>query len=324
MGMKKKTNENVLRACNLSVKLGGRIILEKINLEVKEGEILGIVGVSGIGKTTLLRSIIAFYPIMNNAILYKSTRTKKLVSVPENLDQFKKLFGFSAQTPSFYPDLSVLENLEYFASLYDIPKDVKKQNINKVLELVQLKNFVSLSARNLSGGMKKRLDIACALVHNPKILILDEPTSDIDPSLRVHLWNLMENINKNGTTIIVASHFLSEIEHTCDRIIFLNNKHVEFTGTPKEFRNLYSKIREVHISTKDGIYNPILKKSKEIPFFEVKHVFKKKGSIVLHTKLNEREIKKSISKILHNEKNISDIEIKSPSMDTLFRLFTEK
>lgn len=322
--IRKAESEDLLRINNLKVVLGGKIIIENVNINVKEGEMLGLVGVSGAGKTTLLNSIIGYYQIAKGDILYNSARQKKFVSILDNLSNFKGLFGFSAQNPSFYPELSVMENMEYFASLYNIPDDIKMQNIDRALKLVKLHEHKDATAKNLSGGMKKRLDIACAIAHYPKILLLDEPTSDMDPLLRIQIWSLIEDISKNGTTIIVASHFLSEIEHICDRIVFIHNRHVEFEGSPKYFRNLYSKTKEIHIVTKDGKYNLILKKIMDIPFLEVKHVLKKKGRIILHSRESENAIKNAISKLLRGESNVSDVEIKNPSMDMLFKLFVEK
>ena len=317
-------SEELLRINNLTIVLGHKVILENININVKEGEMLGLVGVSGAGKTTLLNSIIGYYPVAKGSIMYNSARQRKWISILDKFSNFKGLFGFSAQNPSFYPELSVIENLEYFASLYNLPEDIKKQNIDRALKLVKLHEDKNKISKNLSGGMKKRLDIACSIVHFPKILLLDEPTSDMDPLLRTQIWGLIEDINKSGTTIIVASHFLSEIEHICDRIVFIRNRHVEFEGSPKHFRNIYSKTKEIHIATRDGRYNVILKKVMDIPFLEVKHVLKKKGRIILHSRESSDVIKNSISKLLRAENNISDVEIKNPSMDMLFRLFVEK
>lgn len=314
-----KNSIDILRVNNLSVRLGNKVILEDIGLNVKKGEILGIVGVSGVGKTTLLNSIIGYYPLLNGAVKYRS-EAKGFVSVMYNLNNFKRLFGFSAQNPSFYPELTVTENLEYFASLYDVPEKIKEQNIKKALKLVQLEDDSKVCAKNLSGGMKKRLDIACAIAHNPKILILDEPTSDMDPVLRERMWSLIEEINKNGTTIIVASHFLSEVEHTCDRIVFLRGKRAEFIGTPKEFRNLYSKIKEICISTSE--LDTVLEKIASMKFLEIKQVSRKNESILLHSKEDRKTISKALSGIMKHD--ISNIEITSPSLDMLFKVFAEK
>ena len=318
-----KKESGILKVENLSVKLGNNLVLKDVNLEVEDGEMMGIVGISGVGKTTLLNSIIGFYPVLKGTISYYSSVRKEYVSVL-NLDECKSLFGFSAQNPSFYPEISVLENLRYFASLYGMPEDVKEQNIMWALKLVQLEDHGKVRAKNLSGGMQKRLDIACAIAHKPRILMLDEPTSDMDPLLRIQMWDLMENINHTGTTVIVSSHFLSELEHTCDRIALLHDKKAVYIGTPRNFRGLYSNVKEIHVSTKDGRYDLILKKVKSIPFLEVKHIYKRKGRIVLHSSDSEKNIKNAISDALSKEANVSDVEIRNPSFDMLFKLFVKK
>lgn len=320
--MKKK--EDILKIGNLSVKLGNNLVLKDVDINVKDGEMIGIVGISGVGKTTLLNSIIGFYPVLRGTISYYSSIRKEYVSILDNLDECRSLFGFSAQNPSFYPEISVIENLRYFASLYDMPEDVKEQNVMWALKLVQLEDHKNFYAKNLSGGMQKRLDIACAIVHKPKILMLDEPTSDMDPLLRIQMWDLMENINHTGTTVIVSSHFLSELEHTCDRIALLHNKRVVYIGTPRNFRDLYSNVKEIHVSTKDGKYDLILKRFRSIPSLEVKHIYKRKGGIVLHSRDTEEKIKNAISDVLSKEENISDVEIRNPSFDMLFKLFVKK
>ncbi|MBI2558027.1 ABC transporter ATP-binding protein [Candidatus Woesearchaeota archaeon] len=320
----RKADDDLLRIGNLAIILGGKTILENININVRDGEMLGLVGVSGAGKTSLLNSIIGYYPVARGDILYNSPRKKRLISILDKFSNFRGLFGFSAQNPSFYPELSVMENLEYFASLYNIPDDIKVQNIERALKLVKLHEHKNAIAKNLSGGMKKRLDIACAIVHFPKVLLLDEPTSDMDPLLRIQIWGLVEDINKSGTTIIVASHFLSEIEHICDRIVLIHNKRVEFEGSPKHFRNIHAKTKEIHIATRDGKYSVILKKIMDMPFLEVKRVLKKKGRIIIHSKESDNVINNAISKLLRGETNISDVEVTNPSMDMLFKLFVEK
>ena len=319
-----KKAQDILRVDNLSVKLAGKLILNGINTNVREGEILGIVGVSGAGKTTLLNAIIGYYPTISGSVSYYLPRMQKFVFSRDFTNNFKSLFGFSAQNPSFYPELTVLENLEYFASLYDVPENVKKYNIKKALKLVNLENHASVPAKVLSGGMKKRLDIACAIAHGPQILVLDEPTSDMDPPLRLQIWGLIEMINGMGTTIILASHFLSEIEHMCDRIIFLHNKEVKFSGSVENFRNLYSKTKEISVTTKDGKYDVILEKLVDIQSIRITHINRKKGHIVFHSNEEINSLKSAIVKSIGRAENISKIEIRNPSMDMLFKLFVEK
>ena len=223
----------VLEVKNISVGFE-KPILENISFSVEQDEIFGIIGVSGAGKTTLLNALVGYCPLDSGSVLYKG------ISPDKDKKQFKKLIGFSSQKTSFYPELTVIQNLEYFAGLYDVPKKIRDYNIKKVLKLVELEETEKL-AKNLSGGMKKRLDIACAIVHRPFLLILDEPTGDMDIILRKKMWKLIKDINKTGTTIVIASHFLSEMEDLCSTIGILSKKSMGFIGSPEKFRKLYPK-----------------------------------------------------------------------------------
>jgi len=211
----------ILQVKNISVRFK-EPILEDISFSVMQNEIFGIIGVSGAGKTSLLNAIAGYYPTTGK-VIYNG--------------DFRKAIGFSSQKPSVYKELTVLQNLKYFAGLYKIPGKIKDYNIKKVLSIVHLDG--AILAKNLSGGMLKRLDIACAIVHRPLILLLDETTGDMDFILRKEMWKLVKDINKTGTTIILASHFLSEIEELCDRIGILSGKKMEFKGTIKELKNMY-------------------------------------------------------------------------------------
>ena len=212
---------------------------------------------SGAGKTTLLNLIVGFYPPDAGDILY-ALPDGSTASVINNPDAFKRFFGFSTQTPSFYSSLNVRENLEHFASLYHIPEPHRSRRCSDLLSLVSLKDFSDVLACNLSGGMQKRLDIACALIHKPKVLILDEPTADLDPVLRKNFWDLVRKINMGGTAIIIASHFLHEIESLCSRVAVLHNHKIAVVGTVDELKDIYSKNFEIHLKTKSKKYSKLI------------------------------------------------------------------
>ncbi|MAG50726.1 ABC transporter ATP-binding protein [archaeon] len=220
----------VVRVKGVNKKFGNNVILKNINLNVKKGELLCIVGTNGSGKTTLLKSIIGFVEPEDGEIFYNSKNIKSIEK------KVKSDFGFATQENAFYPKLTVEENMNYFGNLYGLKKDVLKVNIEKLLKLVDLYTAKDVLAENLSMGMERRLDIACSLIHNPKILILDEPTEDLDVTLRKSILILIKAINKRGTTVVMTSHLLSEIEDVFDRIAILNNKTIAKTGTLKEFR----------------------------------------------------------------------------------------
>lgn len=244
------------------------LVLDDVNLDIKRGEIFGIIGMSGSGKTTLLNTIVGFLRPEEGDILFQSSlviereSSKNMMSVFGNLIQLRRIFGFAPQLPSFYTQLSAEENLDYFASLYGLTKEVKKSNIKHLLELTGLTNAKETLASDLSGGMKKRLGIACALVHKPDILILDEPTADLDPILRDQTWELIRKINKQGTTVIIASHFIEEIENLCDRIGVLHDGKVLSVGSPLKLKDLYTTDNEIKLETASANYTKLIKQLK--------------------------------------------------------------
>jgi ABC-2 type transport system ATP-binding protein len=245
-----------LKVQNLTKELGKRIILDNIDFEVKEGEIFGIIGMSGSGKTTLLNHLIGFYEPDEGTIFYQSNT--KLQDLKKHGTEVKRTFGFSPQTPSFYPKLTVEENLLHFAALHQVKGDDFKSNMNNLLELTKLKEHKDKLAEYLSGGMQRRLSIICGLIHKPKVLILDEPTADLDPVLREEAWSLIQSINKLGTTIVVASHFLEELEVVCDRVAIIHESKMISYGTIEEIKDRYGeKTVEIQVQT-DKKYFPLI------------------------------------------------------------------
>ena len=252
-GMASEIKGQLLKLENLSVELGGKKILQNINLNIREGEMLGIVGVSGAGKTTLLNAIIGYYPITSGRVMYGSKIAGKFVPGMENPESYKRLFGFSTQDPSFYPELTVSENLNYFAGLYNLGKSIKEQNIKKALELVELHDFVSMPGKNLSGGMKKRLDLAISLIHDPEILILDEPTSGLDPILTHEIYELLRLIRDVDKTIIIASHNYDMLERYADRIAILSESRIIDCDKPAELIRKYKAKDLIEVFRKIGV-----------------------------------------------------------------------
>jgi len=231
----------IIQLKDVKKRFGKRIILDGINLEIDEGEIFGIIGMSGSGKSTILNILISYYEPEQGNILFYSYKDKRYKSAITNVMELRKTFGFSAQTPSFYPKLTLEENLLHFGALYKLPKKVRKENTRYLLELTELYEARKQLAQSLSGGMEKRLSIACSLIHSPKVLLLDEPTADLDPIRRKETWKLIKELHKKGTTIIVASHFLEEIEPVCDKIAILHDHKIIAVGTPAQLKKHYSK-----------------------------------------------------------------------------------
>jgi len=235
-----------------------KAVLENISLTVVPGELLGVIGLSGAGKTTLLNVLVGFARPDKGRVSMKLSNGG-VATVEKDSNLVKAMFGFSAQTPSYYTKLTVKENLEHFGALYGIPENPLVVRIKELLKFVGLENAPNVIASNLSGGMQKRLDIACALIHEPKILILDEPTADLDPLLRNQMWQLIQNINRKGTTVIVASHFVDEIEENCSRIAVLANRRIKRIGTAEQLAGEYAGDYEIEIETRRRDYSKLTK-----------------------------------------------------------------
>ncbi len=314
--------EPILKLENVSKRFGRHLVLSNINMEIDSGEIFGIIGASGSGKSTMLNLIIGFLEPDVGNVLFKpeqlldytkeGTQYRSIYKLPGTV---KRFFGFATQLPSFYTKLTVKENLEYFGELHGLKKDALQHNIKNLLSFVELEDAKNIIAENLSGGMQRRLDIACALVHDPKILIMDEPTADLDPILMHHIWNLIRKINKKGTTVILSSHNLTKLESLCDRIAILHNKNIVSVGKPDELKNGFSHSEEIEIKSYPGKYDKLMKKikSKAIEKMEVKG-----HRLIILTKQPEKILHNLIHKIEASKENLIDVRLLKPTLHDIF------
>jgi|SRR3989344_35611 len=195
------------------------LVLDKINLDVHRGEIVGVLGGSGSGKSVLLKTIIGFLRPTNGSVFVKGK------------------IGFSTQSNSLYGELTLRQNLLYFASLYDI-KNVK-EILPKLLNFLHLSEYENVLVEELSGGTKKRADIACAMLDSPEILILDEPFGGLDSFLVNELITFLNKIQKIGTTIVLSSHLLNQVENFATRFILVQNSTINEISKTK-LKSLYS------------------------------------------------------------------------------------
>ena len=307
----------IVKIRGVSKSFGKKLVLNDVNLEINEGEIFGIIGSSGAGKTTLLESMIGFFPINKGEISFRKDSagsTFNFLSLDKD-PSLKQLIGFSTQEPSFYDKLTVKENLEYFAKLYNIQDQFINQRIKKMIELVELNGDEDTLAGELSGGMKKRLDIACSLINDPKILILDEPTADLDTVLRQHVWKLLKKINSLGKTIIISSHFLEEMDVLCNRIGIIYNKTIAHVGTADDLRKGYSYDKEVVVSTESKNYQRLASLLKGLP---ISKLVVRDGSLYIYTKEAESVLKKLVDILEKSKENVLQLEIHRPSLDEVF------
>lgn len=202
--------------------------LDSVNLEVKKGELFGLLGVNGAGKTTLIKILCG---------LTKKTAGEVFVNdfnLDQDMNKIKEIVDISPQETSVANNLTVKENLEFFANIYN---NNNEKNINQIVEVFKLNDVLNQKAKTLSGGYKRRLSIAIALISNPKILFLDEPTLGLDVFARRELWGIIKKLKKN-ITIVLTSHYLEEIENLCDRVAILSKGKLLQVGTVSELKNL--------------------------------------------------------------------------------------
>ena len=322
--------DSIIKVKNVNKRFGKKRILEKVNFEIKSGEIFGIIGLSGSGKTTLLNTLIGFLRPDVGDVVFKlehllnfKDSEEQYRSVFKNQMDVKNIFGFAAQSASVYSQLDSVENLDYFGKLYGLSKDVRKTNIDILLKLMNLYESKNNLAGNLSGGMLKRLDIACSLIHDPKILLLDEPTSDLDPLLRKQMWSLIKEINQKGTTIILSSHFLDELEHLCDRVGILYEGTIIHTGTPSEIKTSYSKEQEIKIETIPGKYSEIVKKLKNDSEAKVNSTKYEDNKLVIYTQYAEKNLHKILHIIEELNESLIDVSVEEQSLKEVLEKITE-
>lgn len=214
---------------NLNKKFGTKTVLNNINLEISNG-MFGLLGRNGAGKTTLMRIL--------TTLLTKDSGTVTICGVPvENTKDIRKMVGYLPQDFSMYPNMTVYEAMDYLGVLSEIPKLERRENILKLLNKVNLFDHQKVRIKELSGGMKRRLGIAQAIMHAPKVLVVDEPTAGLDPEERIRFRNLLCEIAKERI-VILSTHIVGDIEATCENVAILNNGKVIYKGTTAKLSEL--------------------------------------------------------------------------------------
>ena len=206
---------------NLSKSYGNKKVVKDVSFEVQKGEVFGILGPNGAGKTTTLEMIEALRPIGSGTALLDG------IDVAKHPHKVKQVIGVQLQSTSFYDHLNLKELLNMFGGMYN-----QKVHPNKLLADVGLSDKAKAEVSTLSGGQKQRFSVASALVNKPKVLFLDEPTTGLDPQARRNLWELVQNIQKQGITIILTTHYMEEAELLCDRVAIMDAGKIIALDTP--------------------------------------------------------------------------------------------
>ena len=227
-------NNYAIEVENLTKRFGDFTAVDHINFQVKPGEVFGFLGANGAGKSTTIRMLCA---------LLESTEGSARVGgfdINKEPEKVKDNIGYMSQRFSLYEDLTVEENINFFGRVYGLTNGEIQKRKDWVLEIANLKGREKSITGTLSGGWKQRLALGCAVLHKPRIVFLDEPTSGVDPVMRRKFWELINDLSAEGVTVLVTTHFLEEAEY-CNDIIFINAGKIIAGGSPKELKHNYIK-----------------------------------------------------------------------------------
>lgn len=248
----------IVKVNNLVKRYKELIALDHFNMEVEEGEIIGLLGPNGCGKTTAINCILSLLSFDKGEI---EVFGKKMT--PNSYD-IKQQIGLVPQEVSVFDNLTVRENIDYFCGLYVDNNNLRKQYVDEAIEFVGLKDFIKFYPKKLSGGLKRRLNIACGIAHKPKLIFLDEPTVAVDAQSRNFILNGIKKLNKEGSTIIYTTHYLEEVEMLCKRIIIMDNGKDLVSGTKEELKAMITTSEKIIVGF-STVQDEVVEKMKNIP-----------------------------------------------------------
>ena len=304
---------NIVEVKALTKKFKDIIAVDNISLNIEQGEIYGLLGPNGAGKSTIIKIISG---------LLKKNKGEVLI-LGKNIDKHstftKQNMGIVPQNITIYNDLTASENVSFFASLYGLKGEKLKKQTEEALEFVDLADKASQFPKSFSGGMKRRLNIACAIAHRPTLIIMDEPTVGIDPQSRNHILESVKKLNKLGCTIIYTTHYMEEVESLCSKIGIIDHGKLIAEGTKAELKSIVSDRKSIIISVDD---------SSKINTHELSEIEGVIDVLVIDNILkiaNKKEINnwdKIIMLLNKSEVIIKNIESEAPSLETVFLTLT--
>jgi ABC-2 type transport system ATP-binding protein len=212
---------------NLTRRFDGLTAVAQLNLRIERGEVFGLLGPNGSGKTTTIRMLCGLLEPSEGSALVAG------IDVTVAPEQIKQRIGYMAQRVGMYEDLTVAENLDFYAGIYGLARAAKRSRVQEVVDFLELGERLAQLAGELSGGWKQRLALACALIHGPDLLFLDEPTAGVDPAARRRFWHTIHDLARGGTTVLVTTHYMDEAEQ-CLRLGMMSRGHLIALGTPAE------------------------------------------------------------------------------------------
>ncbi|HHW22863.1 MAG TPA: ABC transporter ATP-binding protein [Clostridiaceae bacterium] len=248
----------MVKVRNLVKRYGDLIALDHLSFSIKEGEIFGLLGPNGSGKTTAINCILSLLKYDKGEIeVFGEPMTPEAYHIKRNI-------GIVMQNVAVFNELTVYENIDYFCGLYIKDKNLKKQLVEETIEFTGLNEYRNFRPKKLSGGLLRRLNIACGIAHKPKLIILDEPTVAVDPQSRNKILEGIRKLNSKGATIIYTSHYMEEVEQICSRIMIIDKGKAIATGTKEELKAMISLGEKITVESYD-VSGEQLARLKQLP-----------------------------------------------------------
>ena len=306
---------NVISVKNLTKKYKNLTAIDNLSFDVYEGEILGLLGPNGSGKSTTINCLLSLLNFEHGII---KIFNKEMTS--ESYD-IKKDIGVIFQEVAVFEELTVYENIDYFCSLYITDKKQRAEYIEDAIKLVGLEEFKKFYPKQLSGGLLRRLNIACGIAHKPKLIFLDEPTVAVDPQSRNNILDGIKKLRDEGATILYTTHYMEEVELLCDRIIILDKGKIIAQGTTEELKDL-AKIEEKITVEVENITDEAIEKIKE--FKTVEEATLNKNILLITYKKGNNNLRKLIDFLEENKVTYNKIFSERPTLNDVFLELTGK
>lgn len=304
---------NVLEIRNLTKAYGDFIAVDNLSLDLREGELFGFVGANGAGKSTTINMIAS--------LLYTTKGEISILgkSIEKNSRFAKMNIGLVPQELSIYEDMTAYENVSFFAGLYGLRGIKLRERACEALEFVGLDDKHKSFPREFSGGMKRRLNIACAIAHRPKLLIMDEPTVGIDPQSRRYILDSVRKLNGMGCTVIYTSHYMEEVEEICTRIAIIDHGKIIAEGTKEQLQAIITLTKDIWIEVKDteSVEMEQLRELAGVNTVELEN-----HTVKINTDADRNILNKIIQQLTGRGTEIRALETREPNLETVFLTLT--
>ncbi len=305
----------IIKVKDLVKRYGDLLALDHLSFSIKEGEIFGLLGPNGSGKTTAINCILSLLEYDKGEI--------EIFGIPMSPDAYKikRDIGIVMQNVAVYDELTVYGNIDYFCGLYITDKALRKKLVEEAIEFVGLDDFRKFYPKKLSGGLLRRLNIACGIAHKPKLLILDEPTVAVDPQSRNKIREGIQKLNEQGVTVIYTSHYMEEVEQICTRIMILDKGRTIATGTKDELKAMITLGEKITIES-FGISEQQIAGIKKLP--GIVSVEYKENRLVIKSDKGRNNLETVLDFIKHEKIQFGKIFSELPTLNDVFLEITGK